>query len=184
MHVAGGNGAGKTTLLRLLAGLLDPDEGEVRLHGIDPRRDRRAYQRRIAYVSAGNAGLYARLTVERHLALWARLAFVPPEDRERRVAGVLRAFDLHGLRGRRVDRLSMGQRQRLRLGLAFLPDASLLLLDEPHTSLDEHGDAILAGALRARLAMGAAALWCSPGAHTHLTPDEALVMRGGRLVAA
>jgi ABC-type multidrug transport system ATPase subunit len=170
--------------LRVLAGLLDPDAGTVRVDGVDPLANRREYQRRVAYVSAGNFGLYARLTVERQLALWARLAFVPPGERERRVGGILRAFALHDLRGRRVDRLSMGQRQRLRLGLAFLPDAAILLLDEPHTSLDAEGDAMLAAALRARLAMGGAALWCSPAPHPSLAPDQALVVRAGRLVPA
>jgi ABC-type multidrug transport system ATPase subunit len=184
VHVGGGNGAGKTTLLRVLAGLLDPDAGAVRVEGIDPLERRRDYQRRVSYVSAGNAGLYARLTVERQLALWARLAFVAPEERERRIGGILRAFGLDGLRGRRVDRLSMGQRQRLRLGLAFLPPARLLLLDEPHTSLDAEGDATLAAALRAHLAMGGAAVWCSPEPHRSLAPDQAFVVRAGRLVAA
>ena len=68
---------GKATLLRVLAGLLDPDAGSLSVDGVEPSVDRREYQRRISYVSAGNAGLQARLSVERHLMLWARLSFVP-----------------------------------------------------------------------------------------------------------
>ena len=184
VHVAGANGAGKTTLLRLLAGLLDPDAGDIAVDGIDPGRDRRAYQRRIAYVSAGNAGLYGRLTVEQHLRTWARMAFVPPAERHRRIAGTLAAFDLGALRARRVDRLSMGQRQRLRLGLALLPDTRLVLLDEPATSLDAGGRARLGAALTARRLRGAGVVWCSPDVDGAPEPVRALVLRGGRLEAA
>ena len=170
--------------MRVLGGLLDPDEGEVRVDGIDATAARREYQRRIAFVSAGNAGLYERLSVESHLALWSRVAFVDPAERPRRIAGALQAFGLDALRGRRVDRISMGQRQRLRLALAFLPASTLLLLDEPRTSLDADGDAMLGAALRARLAMGASAVWCSPAPEGPLEPDECLTVRNGRLVAA
>src|SRR3954462_15623441 len=61
--IGGRNGAGKTTLLRIAAGLIDPDGGLVRAFGLHPFRDRRAFQRRVGFLSAGNAGVYARLTV-------------------------------------------------------------------------------------------------------------------------
>ena len=106
VHVCGRNGAGKTTLLRVVAGLLDAEAGSVLVDGLAADPDRRAYQRRLAYVSSGNAGLYARLTVAHHLHLWARMALVPREETERRVTGAAAAFGLERLRGRRVDRLS------------------------------------------------------------------------------
>ena len=184
VHVGGANGAGKTTLLRLLAGLLDPDAGRVAVDGVAPDADRRGYQRRVAYVSAGNAGLYARLTVEQHLRIWSRMALVPTDERSRRIAGALAAFELGDLRRRRVDRLSMGQRQRLRLALALLPASKLVLLDEPHTSLDDRGEHLLAAAIEARLAMGAGVVWCSPHDDALPEPDERVVLVDGRPVAA
>lgn len=176
VHVTGPNGSGKTTLLRVVAGLLDPDAGTVAVAGVVREADRRAYQRRLAYVSSGNAGLYARLTVEHHLTIWGRMALVPREELRRRVAGALAAFGLAALRGRRVDRLSMGQRQRLRLALALLPASRLVLLDEPHTSLDAGGRAMLSAALEARLEMGAGVVWCSPEPEGDLAPDASLVL--------
>ena len=155
--IGGSNGAGKTTLLRLLCGLLEPDAGTVRVHGVLPQADRRAYQRRIAYLSAGNSGLYARLTVRQHLDLWARMTFIPPSERPDRIASALDRFDLGVFARRRADRMSMGQRQRLRIAMALLPPADVLLLDEPTTSLDADGAQRLQAAVRQRLDEGAAA---------------------------
>ncbi len=149
-------------------------------------RDRRRYQQRVSYAPAGNAGLYARLTVRQHLAVWARLAFVPPREQTPRVEAALRAFALEPLVARRLDRLSMGQRQRVRLALAFLPGARLVLLDEPATSLDADGIAMLEAALDAHLRAGGGALWCDPfvdGAGPALA-DRRYVVRSGALVLA
>jgi ABC-type multidrug transport system ATPase subunit len=66
--------------------------------------------------------------------------------------------------GRRVDRLSMGQRQRVRLAIAFLHDPSVLLLDEPNTSLDDDGLGLVEAALLECTRRGASVLWCSPAA--------------------
>ncbi len=180
--VAGANGAGKTTFLRLLCGLLAPDAGTVSVHGTDAVSERRAYQRRVSYLPAGNTALYARLTVAQQLAFWARLAYLPRDERDARAAHVLELFDLTGLAGRRLDRLSLGQRQRVRLALAFLPPSDLLLLDEPRTSLDDAGDALLAAAVAAHRRAGGAVLWCAPRLEgEELGPDGRFLVSGGRV---
>src|SRR4051794_33591240 len=145
--VHGRNGSGKTTLLRVAAGLITPDSGEVELDGAGPERDRRAFQRRIGFVSAGNGALIARLTVDHHLAFCARLALMPPAAAREASARTVDGFALAELRGKRVDRLSSGQRQRLRLALGFLHDPAVVLLDEPETSLDAPARKLLYDAL-------------------------------------
>ena len=160
--IVGRNGAGKTTLLRTAAGLLLPDAGTVRIAGLDPERHRTACQERIGYLSAGNAGLYGRLRIQQHLEFWARLALLRRSQRAAAIARVREAFELDELGDRRVDRLSMGQRQRVRIALAFLHDPELLLLDEPRTSLDDESAALLADALAKVVARGGAALVCAP----------------------
>ncbi len=164
--LAGPNGAGKTTLLRIAAGLIMPDAGTVSLDGLRPDRNRRAYQQRLGFVTAGQTGLYARLTVDFHLDLCARLMFVPRRSRSSAMETAVERFDLHELRTQRVDRLSMGQRQRVRLALGTLHAPALLLLDEPANSLDDHGKDLLCRALEGFAAAGGTAVWCAP------SPDD------------
>ena len=183
--VSGRNGAGKTTLLRIAAALITPERGEVRLNGLDPERNRREFQRRLGHLAAGNTGLYARLKLELHLDFWARLALVPRARRASVIERTIDAFELRSLMGRRVDRLSMGQRQRLRLALAFLHEPELVLLDEPTTSLDQDGIVLLDRALAELKGRGGAALLCAAsGDELHLAYDKEYLLGGGRLEAA
>ena len=183
--IGGRNGIGKTTLLRIAAGLIGADAGRVTLAGLDPVADRSAFQSRSAFLSAGYGGLYARLTVEWHLDWWARLAFIPAARRRELIAATLTRFDLDELRRRRVDRLSMGQRQRVRLAGTFLHAPEVILLDEPANSLDADGIDILTSAVAAATARGAAVLWCAPsGTSDAIDFDRRLVLEGGRLAPA
>ena len=183
VFIGGRNGAGKTTLLRILCGLIGPDEGHVSAFGLDPFRNRRAFHRKVALLSSGNQGLYARLSVRQQIDTWARIAFVPPDKRGTRVRQVIEEFHLTELADRRSDRLSLGQRQRLRIALTFVAEPSLLLMDEPRTSLDSDADELLGDAVRRRVSKGAAVVWVSP------TPDGVAfefdaqyTLRDGRLV--
>jgi ABC-2 type transport system ATP-binding protein len=183
--ISGSNGAGKTTLLRIAAGLIIPDEGTVRVRDRDSERDRTQFQRMIGFLAAGNSGLYGRLKAEHHLELWSRLALVPKARRQEAVDSARDMFGLGPLCGLRVDRLSMGQRQRLRLALAFLHEPSLVLLDEPATSLDEEGIAVLDAALGRLKARGGAAVVCLPsGWEQALSVDVSYVLREARLEVA
>jgi ABC-2 type transport system ATP-binding protein len=183
--LAGRNGAGKTTLLRVASGLIAPDSGSVTVHGLCPERSRREFHRRVAFLAAGNSGLYARLSVRRHLDLAGRLALLGRAERAAGVERALEEFDLGPVSGDRVDRLSMGQRQRVRVAMAFLHGPELALLDEASTSLDDHGVEILHSALSRLLARGGAAMWCEPsGSRAGFSFDRRLVLEEGSLHAA
>ena len=183
--VIGDNGVGKTTLLRVASGLIAADTGVVRIDGLAADRARGEYQRRVGFVSAGSTGLYARLTVAGHLELWARLALVQASERRRRVAEVLERFELDEIRSQRADRLSMGQRQRLRLAMAFLHRPTLLLLDEPWNSLDESGIQLVSGAIEEAVVDGVSALLCVPTGHDLelASADRVYMLRAGKLTA-
>jgi ABC-2 type transport system ATP-binding protein len=180
--VTGPNGAGKTTLLRVAAGVITADAGTVSLGGLDSEANRRAYQRQIAFLSAGDRGLYARLKVRQNLEFWARIAFIPPDRREAAIEAALDRFLLRDLKDRRTDRLSMGQRQRVRLAMTFCHEPALVLLDEPGSSLDQEGLDQLTRAWGDVVERGGAILWCAPtGDHESLPADRAYMVTEGAL---
>ncbi|HET9152614.1 MAG TPA: ABC transporter ATP-binding protein [Solirubrobacterales bacterium] len=183
VRIAGRNGVGKTTLMRIAAGLIDPDRGKVAVWGASAIEHPERYQRLISFLPAGDRGLYARLSVRRQLRFWARIAMVPRGEVAARVEEAIETFDLGELADRRVDRMSMGQRQRLRIAMTFLPHPDVVLLDEPLTSLDGEGASILYGAIERLLDNGGALLWCSPaGEHLEYEFDRTYMLDEGKLV--
>ena len=129
--VTGPNGSGKTTLLRLIAGLLVPTAGELR---VDAPRERVGF--------LGHEPLvYRELTALENLDLYGRLYRVP--ERRERIGMLLERFGLWDARNRRADTFSRGMLQRLALSRALLHDPELLVLDEPFSALDEGGAALL-----------------------------------------
>jgi ABC-2 type transport system ATP-binding protein len=160
--IGGRNGVGKTTLLRLAAGILLPQRGSVHIGGLSSDSRGGVYQRQIGFLSAGDRSLQARMRVTQQLDYWARLAYVPRERRRELVDRSLEQFGLEEFAERRVDRMSMGQRQRIRLAMAFLHEPKVVLLDEPRNSLDDDGYALLNKQSELAAERGATILWCSP----------------------
>lgn len=180
--VGGRNGVGKTTLLRLAAGILLPQRGSVRSGGLTPSSKGGRYRRQIGFLSAGDRSLQARMRVRQQLDYWARLAYVPRDQRAELVARSLQRFGLEEFAERRVDRMSMGQRQRIRLAMAFLHEPIVLLLDEPRNSLDDDGYRLLGEQIELAAGDGATVLWCSPrGEDRVLASDAGYTLEDGRL---
>jgi ABC-2 type transport system ATP-binding protein len=129
--LVGANGAGKTTTVKVLAGLVRPDGGAARIGSFDVVRERLKAQRAISYLPQ-HPDFHPRLTCLEILRFYARLRGLAASRCEA-------MLDLAGLRdvaSVRAGELSGGMRQRVGLALLLLPDASVLLLDEPGLSLD------------------------------------------------
>ena len=181
--LGGDNGVGKTTLLRVASGLILPEAGRVHLDGLSPDADRRRFHARLGFLTAGDRGLYARLTVRQNLAFAAGLALLDRGEERSLVDAAVERFGLGDLAGRRVDRMSMGQRHRARLAATFLHDPDVVLLDEPRTSLDSAGIDLLCAAVENLRARGGCALWCSPAVdEPPLDVDDRYVLAGGAVV--
>jgi ABC-2 type transport system ATP-binding protein len=127
----GPNGAGKTTTIRLLLGLTQPTNGEVRLHGEKFSRERHNMLRDVGAL-VESPSLYSHLTGEENLEVTRRLLNAPRS----RIGEVLDQFELAKDAKRLVRTYSSGMRQLLGLALAWLGKPSLLVLDEPTNSLD------------------------------------------------
>ncbi|MEZ5319480.1 MAG: ABC transporter ATP-binding protein [Vicinamibacterales bacterium] len=174
--LVGANGCGKSTTLRVATGLSPADRGTVRLAGHVLGRGRAALDG-MAYLPQAPR-FHPRLTVAQVLRFYARLRDVPDGRR----AMVARDWQLDAVRDVPCGRLSGGLRQRLALAVLLLPDAPLLLLDEPGLSLDPDWRRALQHALHAAAGDGRTVLVA-----THLLGewedevDRCLVLEGGRI---
>jgi ABC-2 type transport system ATP-binding protein len=133
--LVGPNGAGKTTLLLMLASLLAPDAGSIRIGGIDPVTDPLAARRLLGWMPDA-LGAWPSLTARETVATTARLYDMSKPDAAARAAQLLALVGLEELADAPAKVLSRGQKQKLGLARALVHDPQVLLLDEPASGLD------------------------------------------------
>lgn len=131
----GHNGAGKTTTLRIIAGLLNPDEGTVRVSGVSLTDEPIEARRHMAWLP-DEPMIYDMLTPSEYLAFMGGLWKVASEVARERTEVLLKWLDLWERRDERCEAFSRGMRQKVALAGALVHDPKLLLLDEPLTGLD------------------------------------------------
>ena len=180
--LVGPNGAGKTTLLLILATLLRPDLGEVRVAGLDPVADPSGVRARMGWMP-DVFGVYDQLRVAEYLAFFAAAYRLDKARAAERTADVLALTHLAEYADRPVHVLSRGQKQRLALGRALLHEPQVLLLDEPASGLDPRSRIELRDLLRG-LAAGGAAVLVSSHILTELEEiaDRVVFVADGRTV--
>jgi ABC-2 type transport system ATP-binding protein len=133
--LVGPDGAGKTTLIRILAGLLEWTDGDVRVLGYDPRKEPEQIHLRTGYMPQ-RFGLYEDLSVQQNLDLYSDLRGVTGEERAERFKQLLEFTALKPFTNRQAGRLSGGMKQKLGLACALISKPTLLLLDEPSVGVD------------------------------------------------
>ena len=138
LAVLGPNGSGKTTLLRILATLLRPTSGDVRVLGCSLPSEAWKLRGRIGYLGHEPL-LYRDLSGRENLRFGARLHGIGAGPAEERIGSVLAAIGMERRADDRVSSLSAGMRQRLAICRCVLHDPELLLLDEPDSNLDLEG---------------------------------------------
>jgi ABC-2 type transport system ATP-binding protein len=132
----GKNGAGKTTLTKTIATLVQPTSGKISVNGFDSVEDEVKVRSLIGLATAEERSFYWRLTAEQNLMFFARLYGIKDEQARKRIGELFEQLDLGGLIKRRFSELSTGNKQRLAVARALLPEPPVLLLDEPTRSLD------------------------------------------------
>jgi ABC-2 type transport system ATP-binding protein len=142
----GPNGAGKTTTILMLLGLVEPTSGGMEVLGMDPRRNPLEVKRRVGYLPDA-VGFYDGMTARENLRFTARLNGL--DDVGGHIDSLLEAVGLSEAADRPAGEFSRGMKQRLGVADALVKDPSVLILDEPTTSIDPEGVAEMLDLIRA-----------------------------------
>lgn len=136
LGLLGPNGAGKTTTIKLICGLLQPDNGIVKINGISNKQYRLESLQHISAVLEGNRNLYWRFSVRENMEYFAGNRGESPKKIFKEIDNLLTMFSLKDKENELVNRLSRGMQQKLAIAVAMLADTEVLLLDEPTLGLD------------------------------------------------
>jgi sodium transport system ATP-binding protein len=131
----GPNGAGKTTTLRMLYSLLPPDEGEIRIDGLDPTRDAMEIKRTLGVVP-DSRGLYSRLTARENIRYYGELHGMNRKAIGERIEKMTATLDMGDFIDRRTEGFSQGQRVKVAIARAMVHEPQTVLMDEPSNGLD------------------------------------------------
>ena len=179
----GPNGAGKTTSIKMVAGLIQPDSGWVRIAGRDPHCDPKAL-RLVGAVLEGNRNLYWRLTPEENLEYFGVLRGLSRSVARRDALKLLEQFDLMEKRKTAVKDLSRGMQQKLAIAVALIHQPRLLLLDEPTLGLDVEASQHVKQLVRAIAQAGCAILLTTHQLDVaEELSDRVAVIRQGEVIA-
>jgi ABC-2 type transport system ATP-binding protein len=179
----GPNGAGKTTILRMVAGLLRPDAGTIRIFGVDALADPVAAKQVVAWVS-DEPMIYDKLTPFEYLEFVAGLWGVDATTAQARARDLVGWLGLADHAHERCEGFSKGMRQKVALAGALVHDPKLIVLDEPLTGLDAGSARQVKDVLRERVRAGGAVVMT-----THILEvaermaDRIGVIASGRLIA-
>ena len=177
----GANGAGKSTTMRIAMGVLEADSGTVTWDGqpVDA-----GLRRRIGYMPE-ERGLYPKMKVEAQLTYLARLHGVSKARAQEAALEWTERLGIQARRGDEVQKLSLGNQQRVQLAAALVADPALLILDEPVSGLDPVAVDVMSQVLRERAEAGIPTLFSSHQLDVvERLCDRIVIIRSGQLVAA
>ena len=143
----GPNGAGKTTTILMLLGLVEPTSGDIEVLGLDPARNPLEVKSHVGYLPDA-VGFYDGLTGRENLMFTAQLNRIKRNTAEQRIASLLADVGLTEAADNHAGTYSRGMKQRLGIADALVKEPSILILDEPTTSIDPEGVADMLGLIR------------------------------------
>lgn len=143
----GPNGAGKTTTIKMLAGLIEPSNGEIFFNGKNIWENINEYKERIGYVPE-HSELYPYLTGYEYLKLVGRLRLIPEKILEEKINGFMELFGLEADMHSELSSYSKGMKQKILISSALLHNPDVLLLDEPLSGLDVATSLVLRSTLK------------------------------------
>jgi ABC-2 type transport system ATP-binding protein len=176
----GANGAGKTTTMRIMLGVLAADAGEVTWQGTPLNRELR---HRFGYMPE-ERGLYPKMTVTDQIVYLGRLHGLSADAARRNTAALLERLGLSDRGGEPVEKLSLGNQQRVQIAAALVHDPEVLVLDEPFSGLDPLAVDVVVAVLRERASAGAHVLFSSHQLDlVERLCDDLVIIAAGRIRA-
>lgn len=179
----GPNGAGKTTTIKMLTGILQPDQGQVKINGYDIQSQPVEAKRCFGYAPDSHQ-VYDRLTGLEYLNFIGDMYGISKEKRQMQIEKYLTMFDLTKAAGSQIKSYSHGMRQKLAVTGALLPDPQLWIMDEPMVGLDPKSAHLLKQEMRAHCERGNTVFFS-----THVLEvaeklcDRIAIINRGRLIA-
>ena len=179
----GPNGSGKSTTVKMLIGLLDPTQGQVRFHGEDIHQNLVGFRKRLGYVPE-EPNLYPYLSGREYLEMVGTLRGMPAPRVAVKIDALLELFSLYSSRHSSIASYSKGMRQRILLIAALMDNPELLIFDEPLSGLDVTSALVLKNLIRTLGQQGRAIFYCS---HVLEVVEQVcshlLILRKGNVIA-
>lgn len=132
----GENGAGKSTLLRIISTIIKPTSGDVRINGIELKKDPASIRASIGILFGTEVGFYGNLTAKDNLYYFARLNGLTKKQAVDRIDDLACQFEFRAYLNKEVDNLSKGMKQKLAIARSIIHDPDIMLFDEPDSGLD------------------------------------------------
>lgn len=179
----GPNGAGKSTTMRMIAGVLEPDEGSASVDGHDSYRQRQEAQRRIGVLPDAR-GLYLRLTARENIRYYGRLHGLKKAELEPRIDQLIELLDMKGIADRKTDGFSTGEKVKVAIARALVHQPRNVMLDEPTAGLDVMSTRTMRDVIRNLREEGRCILFSSHiMQEVAMLCDKIVVIAGGRVAA-
>lgn len=181
LAVTGPNGAGKSTFFKCTVGLLQPTDGEILLDGRLIKKNSAEVKKRIGFLGH-ESFLYNNLSPLENLKFYGKLYKV--KDLERKANDLLKEVGLYLFRDMPIRSFSRGMMQRLAIARVLLPEPEILMLDEPHTGLDQEAVSLLNQIIRNKRDSGTSILIISHDfEQVHALADRVAVLRKGKIIS-
>ncbi len=143
----GPNGAGKTTTIKMITGILKPDEGSIKINGLDIQSDQIMAKKQFGFVP-DSPNMFLRLKGIEYLNFMADIYDVPTEERKERISSMAKRFEMANALGDKIQSYSHGMRQKIIVMGALVHQPPVWILDEPMTGLDPKSSYVLKEMMR------------------------------------
>ena len=181
--ILGPNGAGKTTLLRMIAGIMEPSSGSIKIDGLEYGKDDIEIKRKIAYLS-GNTKLYKDISPLELLKMCGEYYGVDNKVLDKRIADIVKRFDMESFMHQRIEKLSTGQYQRVSIARCLVHDPDYYILDEATSGLDVISGKVIIDFIKSERDMGKGVIYSTHYMEEADSISDAIIMvNNGKIIA-